>query len=84
MDIGTVKIWFADRGFGFIKPDFEGRDVFVHVAQCGGLKELPQGARVAYEIVMSPRSQKPQASKVRILEPVVFADVQDDDAVGNA
>ena len=44
---GTVKFFNAERGYGFIKPDDGGRDVFVHVTavERAGLKSLTEGQR---------------------------------------
>src|SRR5262249_32891346 len=50
MATGTVK-WFSDdKGFGFITPDDESKDLFVHhTAILGeGYRSLPEGAKVTY------------------------------------
>lgn len=51
MTIGIVK-WFDDhKGYGFIRPDDGGADVFVHrsaVAQAG-LDALTEGQKVSFD-----------------------------------
>ncbi len=39
---GRLKVWKQDQGFGFIKPDEEGRDVFVHIRDFGNLSRPPR------------------------------------------
>ncbi len=49
---GTVKWFDATKGFGFIKPDDGGRDVFVHVTavRAAGLQTLLEGQTVMFEL----------------------------------
>jgi cold shock protein len=49
---GTVKFFNAERGYGFIKPDDGGRDVFVHITavERAGLKALTEGQRISFDV----------------------------------
>ena len=48
---GTVKFFNVEKGYGFIKPDDGGRDIFVHISAVEriGLATLPEGQRIAFE-----------------------------------
>jgi cold shock protein len=50
--IGTVKLYKADKGFGFVGQDGGGKDVFVHATALAraGLSELIEGQRVRMQI----------------------------------
>ena len=50
---GTVKFFNGERGYGFIKPDDGGRDVFVHITavERAGLKDLTEGQRITFESI---------------------------------
>jgi len=53
MPTGTVK-WFNNaKGYGFILPDEEGEDLFVHYSsiQMEGYKTLKAGQKVDFDIV---------------------------------
>jgi CspA family cold shock protein len=67
MPTGTVK-WFSDdKGYGFITPDDDGKDLFVHhTAITGsGYKSLEEGAKVEYEEEQGPKG--PNAANVRTI-----------------
>jgi CspA family cold shock protein len=58
---GTVK-WFSDdKGYGFITPDDDGKDIFVHHSALtgSGYKSLAEGAKVEYEEEQGPRARTP-------------------------
>jgi cold shock CspA family protein len=53
MPSGTVKIVKRSKGYGFIRPDLGGKDVFVHISmlQVSGLTgDLRKGDRITFEI----------------------------------
>jgi len=41
------------KGYGFIKPERGGRDVFVHISavEKAGLTSLSEGSRLSYELL---------------------------------
>lgn len=49
---GTIKWFNESKGFGFITPDEDSKDVFVHFSaiQDEGFKTLAEGQRVEFEI----------------------------------
>ena len=67
---GAVVTYFEAKGFGFLRPDDGGRDIFFHVSRLveGLATDLRPGTRVLYELGMD-RTGKMAASSVRIAPP---------------
>jgi CspA family cold shock protein len=64
---GSVK-WFSRvKGYGFIAPDDQEKEIFVHFSgiDAEGYKNLEQGQRVAFEVEDTPKG--PQAVRVSVI-----------------
>jgi CspA family cold shock protein len=60
---GIVKFFNSERGYGFVKPDDGGRDVFVHITavETAGLKSLNEGQRLSFDVEPDKKGKGPKA-----------------------
>jgi CspA family cold shock protein len=60
---GIVKFFNSERGYGFVKPDDGGRDVFVHITavEQAGLKGLNEGQRISFDVEPDKKGKGPKA-----------------------
>jgi CspA family cold shock protein len=60
---GVVKFFNGERGYGFIKPDDGGRDVFVHITavERAGMKSLNEGQRINFDVEPDKKGKGPKA-----------------------
>jgi len=67
MATGTVKWFNATKGYGFIQPDDNGNDVFVHISavEASELGSLNEGQKVGYELERDRRSGKESAGQLK-------------------
>ena len=66
---GTVKFFNGERGYGFIKPDDGGRDVFVHITavERANLTSLNEGQRISFDVEPDKKGKGPKAVNLQIL-----------------
>jgi len=68
MQVGVVKWFNANKGFGFIQPEAGGQDVFVHISaiERAGLRTLVEGQKVGFELMVDRRSGKYSADQLQL------------------
>jgi CspA family cold shock protein len=64
MATGTVKFFNETKGFGFIKNDETGEDIFVHVSDLM-VNQLRENDKVQYEVAQGKKG--PNAVKVSLI-----------------
>jgi cold shock protein len=67
MNVGTVKFYNDQKGFGFIQPDDGSKDVFVHATalERAGMRGLVEGQKVAFETAEDRRTGKIAVSTIK-------------------
>lgn len=67
MQTGSVISFKEDRGYGFIRPQDGGDNVYVHVSalQAAGIDKLAPGQRVSYEVLS--KDGKTSAVDIKLL-----------------
>ena len=66
MATGTVKWFNRVKGYGFLKPDGDDSDVFVHISavEKAGLRSLLDGQKVSFDVDFGMKGDK--AINVRV------------------
>lgn len=67
LEMGTVVSWNLKKGFGFIKPDIGGDDLFVHFTKLMGVERLMAGDTVAFTHELNEKSGKAEAVDVHYI-----------------
>lgn len=63
---GYLKTWKDDRGFGFIKPDDDSQDVFIHISALRGSARRPVKGDIIYFDLEQDAQGKTKAVNARI------------------
>ena len=60
MQIGIVKFYNDQKGYGFIQPEDGSKDVFVHATalERAGMRALTEGQKVSFDVQEDSRSGK--------------------------
>jgi CspA family cold shock protein len=67
MPTGKIKMFNADKGFGFILPDDGSGDIFFHESALKEGDEIGQGKAVSFEIGIDKKSGKTKAVSVDLV-----------------
>lgn len=68
MPAGIVKVFYRSKGYGFVRPENDSTDVFVHrtAFEAGNLRELRKGQKVTFDIVQD--QGRSVAKNLRLIE----------------
>ena len=66
MTKGTVKFYNEQKGFGFIKPEDGGKDVFVHATalERAGIRRLVDGQKISFDTELDSRRGKTAVANI--------------------
>jgi len=67
MELGTVKFYNDQKGYGFIAPDSGGKDVFVHATalERAGMHGLSEGQKVSFDTEEDRRTGKTAVANIQ-------------------
>ena len=58
MERGRVKIWFEGKGYGFIRSQESGDEIFFHRAEIDSDKKVIEGQKVEFEVKRTSKGLK--------------------------
>ena len=66
MQVGTVKFYNDQKGYGFIQPDDGSKDVFVHATalERAGIRSLNEGDKVSFVLEDDRKGRGKQAGQI--------------------
>jgi CspA family cold shock protein len=67
MQVGTVKFYNDQKGYGFIQPEDGSKDVFVHATalERAGMRALSEGQKVSFDTAADSRSGKVSVNNIQ-------------------
>lgn len=66
---GVVKFFNTEKGYGFIKPDNGGKDVFVHISalERAGITSINEGDKLSFVLEDDRRGRGQKAGQIELL-----------------